>query len=336
MKPSATARRRAAALTVALLWLGACTSDVSEPASPARPADPQPTVLFQGQGEEHLLVGTAGLDGSGITYPLADLPGGDQTNPDWSPLGDRMVFIVNDGARDDLWITDADGSEPRMLLDCSGPCLFLDDPAWSPNGAEIAYSRATRHGRDGLGSLETVDVATGRITMLLPPRRRRFTAGARWSPYGSRVVYESVNTSSRRFDADVDGVSLRIVTVGSYVPGPPLTAPRLFAATADWSPDGRSIAYSGLPTPDAEAADLFVIPSAGGPPRRVTHLVDAGGYANEPTWSADGDQIVFSGRLADRYGSPVLLRVSADGASGPRDLGESQVIGRHPRVQPGS
>jgi Tol biopolymer transport system component len=293
-------------------------------------------VLFQGQGRTHLLVGQASLDGSDISYPLADLAGGDQTNPDWSPDGSHMVFVVNDGARDDLWIARADGSMPRTLLDCRDECRYLDDPDWSPNGAEVVYSRTTARGSSGLGSLETVDVATGAVTMLLPPRFRRFTAGARWSPYGSYVVYESVHTASRRLDAEVDGVSLRIATPGSYVPGPPLTAPDLFAATADWSPDGTQIVYAGLARPDAVASVLFVIPAAGGEPRQVTHLADAGAYAQEPDWSGDGSRIVFSGRLADRAGSPVLLVVPADGSAAPAGPGTASVIGRHPRVEPGA
>ena len=272
---TSTASWRRIAAAVLLLVLAGCTVDTVDKeradVRTAPPAVPAPRVLFQGQGPTHLLVGTAGLDGSGVTYPLDDLPGGDQTNPDWSPTGSHLVFVLNDGARDDLWTARADGSNPRLLLDCEGSCRYLDDPAWSPDGASVVYSRRTRRGPDELGSLETVDVRTGAITTVLPPRFRRFTAGARWSPYGSWIVYESIHTVSRRLDATVDGVALRIVTPGSYVPGRPLTDPALFAATADWSPDGTTIVYSGLAHPDSEAADLFVVPASGGEPRQVTH-----------------------------------------------------------------
>jgi Tol biopolymer transport system component len=325
-----------AVLAAAASLLAGCTSDAGSPAPESQPEVPSARVLFQGQGRSHLLVGQASLDGSDISYPLANFAGGDQTNPDWSPDGSHMVFVVNDGARDDLWIARADGSMPRTLLDCRGECRYLDDPAWSPNGAEVVYSRTTARGSSGLGSLETVDLATGAVTMLLPPRFRRFTAGARWSPFGSYVVYESVHTDSRRLDAEVDGVSLRIATWGSHEPGRALTEPLLFAATADWSPDGTQIVYAGLTRPDAEASDLFVVPADGGAPRQLTHLVDAGGYAQEPDWSGDGSRIVFSGRLTDRAGSAVLLVVPADGSAAPADLGATAVIGRHPRVEPGA
>src|SRR5690242_5828659 len=43
-------------------------------------------------------------DGTG-RHPLAsDLGAGHQTNPDWSPAGDRLVLAVGDGSTDDLWV----------------------------------------------------------------------------------------------------------------------------------------------------------------------------------------------------------------------------------------
>lgn len=338
MDPLSSRTQRTLALLaagVALVAVGGCTSDASPRSGPAAAPEGQPRVLFQGRGATHLLVGVAGLDGSDITYPLEDLPGGDQTNPDWSPDGSRIVLVVSDGARDDLWVADADGGNAEMLLDCRDECRYLDDPAWSPDGAAIAYSRRTARGRDGVGSLETVDVATGAVTEILPKRLRTFTAGARWSPDGSRIVFESVHTVSRRLDADVDGVSLRVVTVGSHARGPALTEPELFAATADWSPDGQSIVYSALARPDAAEPDLFVIPADGGQPQQVTTLGDSGGYAAEPTWRADSTTIVFSGGLGEGTGDGLLLTVTVDGSE-PADMGAAQVIGRHPRVEPGA
>jgi Tol biopolymer transport system component len=330
-----TSLRLAAASSVVVL--AGCTTNAAEPAGSTaapEPAGPHPLVLFQAWGPTRLLAGTARLDGSGFGFVLEDLPGGDQTNPDWSPDGDRIVLAVHDGVRDDLWVADADGGHARLLLDCEDACSYLDDPAWSPDGTRVVYSRTTTRGATGLGSLETVDVDTGAVTVLVPPRFRWFTAGARWSPDGSKVVFESVHTDSRRLSAEVDGVALRILDVASRRVGPELTDPLLFAATADWSPDGARIAYSARPTPRAEAADLFVVPAAGGTPQQVTDLVHEGGYADEPTWLGDGT-LVFSGRIGSGFGgSGVLLQVDASG--GPvTELGTRAVTARHPRIEPG-
>ena len=334
----ASPTRRTYVLTtaVAALVLAGCSAGGSAPTGKAPDAAPQPRILFQGMGPEHLLLGMARLDGSGVTFPLADLPGGDQTNPEWSPDGTQVLVVVNDGSRDDLWIAGADGTEPRMLLDCEGACRWLDDPSWSPDGSSVVYSRTVARGRTDWGSLEQVDVSTGAVSVIVPARRRTFTAGARWSPDGSQVVFEGVHKAGAGVGAEIDGVSLRIAEVASGEVGPALTDPRLFAATADWSPDGSTIVYSALAGPDSEAADVFVLPAAGGEPRRVTTLADRGGYAAEPTWRSDSTRIVFSGRLPGSFQDDVLLTVSTDGATEPVPLRDVPLIGRHPRVEPGT
>ena len=318
------------------LVLTGCSAEGPAPTDTAPAATPQPRILFQGMGPDHLLLGIARLDGSDVTYPLDDLPGGDQTNPEWSPDGSQVLLAVNDGRRDDLWTAGADGTGRRMLLDCEGTCRWLDDPSWSPDGSSVVYSRTVGRGRTGWGSLEQVDVTTGEVSVIVPARLRTFTAGARWSPDGSQVVFESVHKTGPGLEAEIDGVALRIVALASGDVGPALTEPDLFAATADWSPDGTTIAYSALPEPDSEAPDLFVLAAAGGEPRRVTTLADQGGYAVEPDWRADSTRIVFSGQLPESFLPGVLLTVSVDGDAAPVELGATTITGRHPRVEPGA
>ena len=331
--------RRALSVTAVatLLALAGCSAPDDAATSLSGPAaPPQPRVLFQAAGPDHLLVAVAGLDGSGVTYPLEDLPGGNQTNPDWSPDGTQVVFTVDDGQRDDLWISGADGSGARKLLDCVRACRWYDDASWSPDGSSLVVSRTVARGGTGLGSLEVVDVATGEESVVVAPRARTFTSGARWSPDGSQIVFESVHKAGPGLEAEVDGVTLRVVEPATGRIGPPLTAPDLFAATADWSPDGATIVYSGLAAPDAEEPDLFAIPAGGGQPRRLTTLATSGGFAVEPTWRADSEHLVFSGRLPGSFVAGVLLTVAADGSSEPRELGATRLVGRHPRVEPGS
>ncbi len=333
---SPTWRTHALTTAAAVLALAGCSSQGAGHSELASATSPQPRILFQGNGPTHILVGIANLDGSDVTYPLADLPGGHQMNPDWSPDGSQLVFAVNDGERDDLWVSGADGSEARVLLDCADTCRWLDDPSWSPDGTSVVFSRTAARGRTGWGSLEEVDVATGEVSVILAPKVRTFTSGARWSPDGTKIVFEDVHKTRTGLEAEIDGVSLRIVARDAHRAGPALTGPELFAATADWSPDGTTIVYSALARPGAHASDLFTIPATGGEPRQVTSLVDDGGYANEPTWRADSAHVVFSGKLPGTLQDGVLLTVSVDGSTAPEKLGTATIVGRHPRVEPGA
>ena len=323
-------------LVMTTTLVSGCSRESPEPApTPSSPPEAAPWVLFQ-QDAERVEVAMVRADGSDRMAPLHDLGTGHQSNPDWSPDGKRFVFAMSDGERDDLWVADADGGNAHLLLDCAFRCRWLDDPDWSPDGERIVYSRTIR--RDdgwGIGTLETVELATGRVRVVLGPWKRHFTAGARFSPDGRRVVFERVHKAGRGPDADIDGVALGIVRLDE--PGHPvraLTDPRLFAATADWSPDGTRIVYAALAAPDDPAPDLFWIRPRGGVPTRLTHLVADGGYAAEPGWLTDGTEVLFSGHLDGGTGSPELLRVRRDGGGLGPAFGDRTVFGRHPRVQP--
>jgi Tol biopolymer transport system component len=326
---------RTSAIALLSVVLTACGGVDAAPAPTATPeADHGPWVLFQQDAGARYEVAMVHADGTGLVAPVSEVGHGHQTNPDWDPSGQHIVFVMNDGERDDLWIADADGSHPRMLLDCRGSCRWLDDPAWSPDGTRVAYSRGSERAGKGHDALETVDVRTGEVTVLREGTPLDFTAGVRWSPDGTYVVFELVHTVEQDLESDLDGVTLTVMPVDrSAGPEQSLTDPLLYAATADWSPDGTRIVYSALPTADAEAPDLFTVAPTGGTPARVTTVADHGGFAAEPTWLPDGSGLLFSGLLSGS-GSPQLLAVDADGTDVRPAFPDGDVLGRHPRVQP--
>lgn len=293
---------------------------------------PQPGeawVLYQGEGQAGAQVRLIRPDGTGDHPVLTDVTGTHQTNPDWSPAGDRFVFALTDGRTEDLWVADVDGSDAHVLVDCERPCNYLDDPAWSPDGREIAVARTSLGGRRN--TLEIVDVATGSTRIALGPRERIFFAGVRWSPDGFRLAFESVRKTDVGFDADITGVTLSTLGLSSGRVRH-LTDPTIFAVTADWSPDGSMIAFSALP-PGAEAPDLWTVRPNGSGQTRVTTLSEAGGYAAEPTFTPTGRTLVFSGQQGADAPAEQLLQVSVEGGR------VSPLVdrdGRHPRWRPGT
>ena len=148
-----------------------------------------------------------------------------------------------------------------------------------PDGQSIIYSRNAfdPKGTTGLGTLEVVDVMTGDIQVLLGPESTHAFAGVRPAPDGSAVVVEVVDKAAPDPYAEVTAVTLSIVDLSASAPVVTgITDPDVFAATADWSPDGTRIAYSALASPGDPSPDLFTIAPDGTEMTQVTQLAAEG------------------------------------------------------------
>jgi TolB protein len=69
---------------------------------------------------------------------------GDKDQPVWSPDGSHIAYVAPGGGNNglDIWVMDADGSNPVNLTQNAGDEF---DPAWAPDGERIAF---THHLRD--------------------------------------------------------------------------------------------------------------------------------------------------------------------------------------------
>ena len=295
----------------------------------------EPWITFQ-QFAAKSMVMLVRPDGGGLHSPTADVPGGDQTNPDWSPDGSQLVFAIRSGSTDVLWVVKADGTDARLLVDCQDECAWVDDPAWSPDGTSVLFSRvATEPDETVVATLEQVDVASGANTVLVQAEPGHFYAGQRWSPDGESIVLEVVAFTGALVGMEVEDVSLAVIDVASPTPaGRELVGDGRFPETAAWSPDGSLIVFAALESAGSTAGtDLYTIAPDGSGLRRITELTAEGGSATHPDVSPDGASVVFSAHLADS-GPAVLAEVAIDGGEVMPAVGTEYVHGVHPRVRP--
>lgn len=223
---------------------------------------------------------------------------GREGNASISPDGQYIVYGRSINGQWDIFWQRVGGSNPRNLTDHPAND---GDPAFSPNGEQIAFYSA----RNGGGIY--VMGATGENPI-------RVADGGRdpsWSPDGKEIVYSTIlaNVLSR-FTL---GGELWVVNVASR-------EKRRLEAGADavqpsWSPNGHRIAFWGVR--DGSKRDIWTIPAQGGTPVPVTN--DEFDDAN-PVWSGDGRWLYFTSNRNGRWG---IWRLPIDEQTGiPQDKPE--------------
>lgn len=192
---------------------------------------------------------------------------------DWSPDGRYFFFRSGRGLKGDLWVV----REPRGVFDRATPATPLTTPGLSnffgfvpsKDGKQLFAAAVQEH-----GELVRYDA---RLNGFVPYLGGKSAMWVTFSRDGQSVAFAKYPDHTL-WRARADGGEERQLTV-----------PPLLVDGISWSPDGRSIAFSGRLGEDRRR-DIYIIPADGGTPRRLlTRDKDQG----IPTWSADG-RIAFS------------------------------------------
>ena len=207
-----------------------------------------------------------------------------QRFPAYSADGTRIAFTAPDTTGvEQIWVRNINSGDSIQLTRERVPATR---PRWL-SGDRLLYGVA------GQG-LWVVSALGG-----TPSRLIERGANADVSRDGRRIVFEArAGTGPALWTAAPDGSNVRRIdgTAPQYYGFP--TGPAL-------SPDGSQVAY--FHSAAGPNGDLWVIPSIGGTPRRLTSDLREGGW---PVWTSDGRAIVFS---SARAGSRTLWQIPALG-----------------------
>jgi dipeptidyl aminopeptidase/acylaminoacyl peptidase len=218
--------------------------------------------------------------------------------PQIRPGGSLVAYVcksndvMTDMAHESLWLVDTKTRTQSQVSNGTGDST---QPAWSADGASLAYVRATK---DTVGEI-FVYKPNDQTTMLVA-RTERSPSHLAWSPDGRNIAFIMIEPRP----ADVLGAPL------IKPPGAKWAEPLLVIDAVAYRSDGIGALKPGN-------AHVFVVAATGGEPRQLTsgEFDDDGPLA----WTHDSTGLVFTGeRGTDWQRDPLrngLFRVQvADGA----------------------
>jgi Tol biopolymer transport system component len=195
-------------------------------------------------------------------------------SPDWAPAGGRIAAVAGNPfakppSADHIYVMRADGRKRRRITNTASDDM---DPAWSPDGTRIAFSRdkSGTTSDHNFGELYVIS-ADGRRIRRLTSTPLADEYGPAWSPDGTRIAFwRRDETGDSIVLINVDGTNERRLS--------PDPSDEQWPA---WSPDGTHIAFvKDILT--LKAGEIWVMNSDGSDRRK---LID-GPYSDpwEPDW----------------------------------------------------
>jgi Tol biopolymer transport system component len=210
-------------------------------------------------------------------------------SPAWSPDGRQIAFARLAGEEDrystEIVVAPVDGGAERVV---ARQRLFprlssVAEPAWSPDGTRIAFTRSRLDREDDFrSSLLMVDSEGGNQRLFA-----RDASDAAWSPDGTRIAFSSGRDRNGKWcTSDECGYNNELYVMNADGSEPVrLTRSRGDDAVPAWSPDGRRIVFASnrnnRERSPGEDTELYSIGADGS---CLTWLTNGAPESSAPSW----------------------------------------------------
>ncbi len=262
-------------------------------------------------------------DGSAPT-PLTRLTVPIALSPHWSPDGSKILFTsfraldgsdtINTNTTDNLWVMNADGSNPTPLTRLTAAGVGVLSANWSPNGSKVVFVSArapdgtNAAGPENIWFVNLDGSGATAITKFAAANPLLAFGLSPWSPDGATLAFVSegaldgsdgfnVNVVSNLWLVNADGTNARPLTR--------FTATSALLFPYAWSPDGKRIAFSSLSALDGSDAvnlnstfNVWLINADGSGRTPLTQLTAVKSDSFVDGWSADGTQLILESKRA--------------------------------------
>jgi Tol biopolymer transport system component len=222
----------------------------------------------------------------------------------WTPDGREIVYTVTEPQGGRIWRIPWNTSKPgrgRPLANQTGDANFVSISRPAGNRpARLAYQ--VEYIDTDLSLVDLAAVSDGKFTSFQPlAESTRVETKARFSPDATKVAFASNRSGIKEiWVCNRDGSDVtQLTSLGGSdtLPG-------------YWSPDGRMLLLQATVEGNS---DVYVVPSNGGKPKRLTH--DSSLHM-APSWSRDGKWIYFSAvPLSGESHRPQIWKMPAEGGN---------------------
>lgn len=196
----------------------------------------------------------------------------------------KIVFGSERNGVQGIYVMDDDGSNQTLILEHRDWRPHPD--RWSPDGKQILWS----HG----GGISLMDAdGTNFRGRALTPKDGSSVGIASFSPDGKNIVFDRSFRENDALKVGIYVLNIRTLQMEE------IHQSQIRPNTCDWSPDGKQIIFSEGITIGGGGGTIWIIGADGHNPRRLipAPVLQADNFVihrNDPRWSPDGQQIVFT------------------------------------------
>jgi TolB protein len=167
------------------------------------------TVVFAAGDDGSDLFSAKAFDNSPPVRLMASR-GSSNASPSFSPDGKQIAFTSNRLGHAEVYIMDADGTNPDLLTTTAfGDQMYRSDPDWSPDGRRVAFQSQV----GGIFQIMAINLRDRSVQSLTSEGRNDEPS---WAPDGRHLLFTSTRTGTKQlWILDTESGRSRQLTHGS-------------------------------------------------------------------------------------------------------------------------